>query len=576
MLTNRKVAKLVILLLSPLVFFILLFPQKTEAAIPVIRVNITPSDPEWIKDYILKPIVHLAAKTLLQAITQQIIDWVQGNDGKNVGFVHNLQAAFRQQADIAGGDFLNKLTGINLCGNIGAFLQINLRAPGLRQQLECTVTDIIRNVNSFYGNFYNGGWPAFARVSLEPQNNPYGAYLIALDAKLTAEDNARRTLEIPLQKSYPFLGFRTPVGRNCFTRPASGANPIGNNLEAREEAGPDSSSRDIYCDTEYTLKTPGQLISDQLSKAFGTETDYIISAKDLDEAFGAIASTLINKLITSTFAGGSGSDGGSGIFEPTLPQTPILGGDHARFFIGRIQETIYYADAILVSMETGLKNSYLELFTLKRSPNLASTPDDAQIILEQIRVLEEKIAKIQNNKKEVLSIKNELNNFKISFSSATDPKETTPLAEKIPIFNSRLTRAASEVEITAAGGVSSGNAKFDTIQELQGSMDIISSSVELIRVVIDEMALIASITPNVSRKAEMADLINTATTNYIRPLQEGRVILSNIKDDLTRSIRSEEIQRLMQNANQSLRRAPEYIQTANDGVKAAYLILYPR
>ena len=62
-----------------------------------------------------------------------------------MGFVGNLTQTLRREADLAGGEFLNNLTGINLCGNIGAFLRITLRTPGLSQQLGCSLTDIERN-----------------------------------------------------------------------------------------------------------------------------------------------------------------------------------------------------------------------------------------------------------------------------------------------------------------------------------------------------------------------------------------------------------------------------------------------
>src|SRR3989338_2364359 len=170
---------------------------------------------DWIKEWILKPVIRIIIRAILQATTQQIVSWIQGGNGKNVGYVKNLEQAARREADAAGGEFLNKLTGLNLCGNIGAFLNITLRTPGLQQRLECTVTDIVRNVNSFYRDFERGGWPAFIKVSLEPNNNPYGAYLIALEAKVQAENRARERIERGVSPSQPFLGFRVPVKRNC-------------------------------------------------------------------------------------------------------------------------------------------------------------------------------------------------------------------------------------------------------------------------------------------------------------------------------------------------------------------------
>ncbi len=141
-----------------------------------------------LKEYVLDPLANVAAQTIIRAMTNQILGWIQGED---VGFVQNLDQEFRRAADAAGGELLNQITGLNLCGNIGAFLNITLRTPGLRQRLECTVTDIVRNLEGFYENFQQGGWPAFIRITLEPQNTAAGAYLFALDAKVQAENRAK-------------------------------------------------------------------------------------------------------------------------------------------------------------------------------------------------------------------------------------------------------------------------------------------------------------------------------------------------------------------------------------------------
>lgn len=171
---------------------------------------------DGLKKWIFDPAARIVIRALLQATTQQIVSWINGNGGKNVGYVANLEQALRQEADAAGGEFLNNLTGLNLCGNIGAFLNITLRTPGLRQRLECTVTDIIRNLDSFYQNFQQGGWPAFIRITLEPQNTAAGAYLFALDAKVEAENRARERVTEGYKAGGGFLGFRVPVKKNCY------------------------------------------------------------------------------------------------------------------------------------------------------------------------------------------------------------------------------------------------------------------------------------------------------------------------------------------------------------------------
>lgn len=202
--------------------FIAEFGIIIDAAVNAVAMyNITKAD---LKEYILDPLAYIAVQTVIRAMTNQIIGWIQGEDA---GFIKNLEQEFRKSADAAGGEFLNNLTGLNLCGNFGAFLNITLRTPGLRQRLECTVSDIVRNVENFYANFKQGGWPAFVRISLEPQNTAAGAYLIAYDLKLEAENRARERVARDDARGFGFKGFQVPVKKKCFGTSQSGSQAVG-------------------------------------------------------------------------------------------------------------------------------------------------------------------------------------------------------------------------------------------------------------------------------------------------------------------------------------------------------------
>ena len=94
------------------------------------------------------------ASILIRVLTNSIIAWIQGDGGGNVGFVGNFENEFRRQVDGRAGEFLNNLAGVNLCGNIGLYLQISLRTyPGFRDYFSCTLTDIVDNVEDFFTDF---------------------------------------------------------------------------------------------------------------------------------------------------------------------------------------------------------------------------------------------------------------------------------------------------------------------------------------------------------------------------------------------------------------------------------------
>lgn len=566
----------------------------------IFPLNFTSAD--WIYKWIVNPAVRVVIRSLLQATTQQIVGWIQGNGGKNVGYVKNLDQALRQEADIAGGEFLNNLAGINLCGNISAYLRITLRTPPLAQRLACSVTDIVQNVNNFYQNFANGGWPAFVKISLEPQNNPYGAYLIALDAKLEAESKARERVSLGVATGKGFLGFRVPVGKNCDTRPASGANPTGGSgtqggrigykfsseeqiasvvrsgslgfaaivppeqsgvpqrtpkeqkaidqfranegrqsaiqeqiiqsaaqkrqqqeqqnqlgaAAAREETRNNSAlqrsqsneaqGREVFCETEYEVKTPGTLIADTLSKATNSGIDFAISAKDFDEAIATIINALIQKMITSTFSSGSSDNGGStvsgqGIFDPGLSQIKLTNDENAEIFVSQANDLLYSADATLVAIHDALGTAYQAAFTTRAAiANASSSNDIDPILIQQLATEEARITQLHINAQDTLAIKGDLIRFKDSLVSAGDPKTISGLAMKLPQFGSRLAQIIADAGVSSRPAVTTRDFRQDTVQLAQGSVDTINSTLRLVDLMVNQVSVVASTTPSTTKQ----------------------------------------------------------------------------
>lgn len=311
---------LLVTLLAPMLFF----AQPREAqAIPVTIVGSIPL-PIWcvlgldfncIKESVLDLLARVITKIVIDTITNTIIAWIQGGGGDNVGFVGNLEQEFRRAADIRGGQFLNQLAGVNLCGDIGLSLQITLRTGGgsLSRRLACSVTDIVANVNDFFRDFSRGGWPAFIRISMEPQNNPYGAFWIAVDAKAEAEFGGRKALERNLQYNIGFQGVRK-TDKRCQTEKIIGAPPPGHDITDIQDNGDGTYS---YCFTETSVKTPGHLVADVLSKATNNTFDFSDDADEINEAIVNIANALISKIISSV---------ADGIFSPGLRDSGDTGG----------------------------------------------------------------------------------------------------------------------------------------------------------------------------------------------------------------------------------------------------------
>ena len=255
----------------------------------------------FTKEYILDLLVRILARSLINALQAQIIGWITGNNGKNVGFAANLETELKDSLDASAGEIINKITGINFCGDINAYLKgwINIGIGGagqVRPQLECTLTDILGNVQSslkgFYSDFSNGGWDTFINVSLKPQNNPQGAFFITLDNILQKQARTGQSEQLNLTANAGFRGLITKDEQNCEV--VAGTGDSGGTPETR-------------CETSSRIVTPGRLAADQLEKTFGADLDYLNIADEIDEVITAIATTLISTLISGGKKGIFGS-----------------------------------------------------------------------------------------------------------------------------------------------------------------------------------------------------------------------------------------------------------------------------
>src|SRR3989344_7400864 len=135
------------------------------------------------------------ARTILHEFTQGIITWIQtGQDpffsGGTEGslFVTNIDNFLLDAADNAASIFLSEYLGeetySQLCAPFRSQIGLALgrtygRGYGSFQfRAQCTITDIVQNLESFYDNFENGGWAAwFASASYA--NNPWGLLTFA-------------------------------------------------------------------------------------------------------------------------------------------------------------------------------------------------------------------------------------------------------------------------------------------------------------------------------------------------------------------------------------------------------------
>ena len=266
-------------------------------------------DSIWIKDYILDPLAWAAAKSMLQSITDETVNWINSGFNGSPAYITNPTSFFNNVADQATGAFLADNGPLSsLCSpiSLNVRLAIALNEAGSRgtsgsagasggsggsnSPYACTLSTAISNVNGATingfeaGDFSQGGWPAFASLA-EPQNNFYGAYLEAqseLDTNIANRTNEQNN---QLNRGSGFMSYTTCKDDSTITDDDAAYDPT---IQY-------DSKNNVY--ERCTISTPGSTIKSSLDKALGSSQDSLVQASMLDEVIGALASQLVNQVL---------------------------------------------------------------------------------------------------------------------------------------------------------------------------------------------------------------------------------------------------------------------------------------
>ena len=267
--------------------------------------NITQTFFEWA----FKVATEALKRQLLNMIVDQIVSWIQG--GGKPKFITDWNGFLTDAADQAGGQFIQELGLGQLCSAFGPQLKAAfIPIPTFSDRSSCTFSQIGANLDAFLKDFRNGGWAAWNEMVLKPQNNIYGAYLIAWDEKNGRESAAQKAAAAEAQAGKGFLSVRRCVEYN-----EEGYNECLASGLSEAECKKASCIRD-------EVVTPGAVVGDLAAKAVGSDIDWLVNANDLKAYVSAITNAILNRMFSegmrlwhsalSTSSGGGGGGGGGG------------------------------------------------------------------------------------------------------------------------------------------------------------------------------------------------------------------------------------------------------------------------
>lgn len=214
----------------------------------------------WIETFIRTTLM----KTLLDQLVDQIIGFIQG-DGEPK-FVTDWQGFLADAGNQAAGKAFQEIEALNfLCSPFSAQLQIALfpETRPFSERAQCTLDKVVGNIQDFYDDFQNGGWIAYGTAWL-PQNNFYGSFLNA--ASHIASEREKAT----------FASWSDALAGAGFP-------------SLKDKAG--------------NIITPGTALANLTNEALTTDIKFVLSAGQLGDYVGAIANSLINRIIKEGVAG---------------------------------------------------------------------------------------------------------------------------------------------------------------------------------------------------------------------------------------------------------------------------------
>jgi len=208
---------------------------------------------------------ELAMRQVLAMMTNQIITWIQG--GGEPQFVSDWQGFLLDAADKAGGLFVDKYLGAGyLCEPFDIDIKIALLdVPTFEERVDCTISDMVDNIDDLYNDFSKGGWKGWIELT-KPQNNFYGAYLIARNEKIEKADEAREAALKDAEAGGGFLSIKACIKGHIEDYEG---NTFGecNNKESCESMEESVSGENFFACDQETVITPGTILSDITSKA---------------------------------------------------------------------------------------------------------------------------------------------------------------------------------------------------------------------------------------------------------------------------------------------------------------------
>lgn len=254
------------------------------------------------KDWVLDDLAYQVANLAIESMTKSTVNWINSGFQGSPAFVTDLNTNLRGVGDAVADRFFDELSNQSITTTpfqdkvldtvrLGYYLRTS--PESFYERNPYTLNQVSADDRAFLqGDFSQGGFNAWFSAVMNPQNNPYGAQMLADEALTNVVANATNNRLQELSWNRGFLSWRG----DCVAT---------DDIDAISLTGADP------C-VEYEIKTPGSVIMESLNKVQGVPFDRLVSADEFNEIIGA----LLNQLALQVIGGGDGG-GVRGLSQPS-------------------------------------------------------------------------------------------------------------------------------------------------------------------------------------------------------------------------------------------------------------------
>lgn len=280
-------------------------PRTTHAVLPVadafnliqntvVAIN---SASEFTLDYVLNTLSWQLANLAIDSVVKSTVNWINSGFQGSPAFVTDLNRNLQGVQDAVADRFFDELSMQSIAQTpfqdkildsvrLGYYLSTS--PESFYTRYPSTLNQVSPDSRAFLqGDFSQGGFNAWFAATMNPQNNPYGAQILANQALEEAVANATDNRLAELSWNRGFLSWRG---------------------ECLKSSGKVDLSGKEGCDT-YEIRTPGSVIMESLNKTSFAGIDRLVNADQFNEIIGALMNQLVGKVL--------GTNGLRGVSQPS-------------------------------------------------------------------------------------------------------------------------------------------------------------------------------------------------------------------------------------------------------------------